>query len=252
MPPRPSRGATAALLPTLLLPALLGGAAPRAAEDPRDHPFRLVQTERILFPPRLIQEGVLHGEARVAFHVDSEGRLVDALAVAYTAEPFAAATLAALRRWKYVPQRVRGEPGASVVHLHVRFETNGIVAIERLQPPSPELRPDVPAGTFVYQPCVPAELDQPLRPTTVVPPDYPAALRRQGIGGVVTVIFYVDERGHPRLVVAPPGVNPVLAGFAVNAVEHWRFAPPTSRGRPVLVHASQEFRFIAAGAEGLE
>ncbi len=253
MTPSPMRRAACVLLLPLLLPAPAPGTTSRAPGDPRDQPFRIVQTERIVFPPRLLQEGVLYGEARVAFHVDREGRLVDALVLAYTAEPFAAATLAALRRWKYVPARVDGEPGASVVHLNVRFETNGIVAIERIQPPSLDVAPDLPAGTFIYQPCAPSALDRPLRPVSVVAPDYPSALRRQGIGGVVTVLFYVDETGRPRLVVSPPGSPPALANLAIGAVEQWRFEPPTSRGRPVLVQVSQEFRFLAAdGGSGFQ
>jgi len=32
--------------------------------------------------------------------------------------------------------------------------------------------------------------------------------------------------------------------LAIDALNQWKFAPPTSRGRGVLVKASQEFDFV--------
>jgi len=43
--------------------------------------------------------------------------------------------------------------------------------------------------------------------------------------------------------IATAGEHPYLAEQAVLAVRHWKFAPPTSKGRPVLVAAAQEFDF---------
>jgi TonB family protein len=218
-----------------------------ALEEPivaPDQAFKILQTHPIVFPLRALHEGVLYGEVKIAFHVDREGRLIDSLAVAYTARPFAEAALDALSRWKFLPQRSAGRTGSSVVHLTVRFEVNGVVAIERTQPPNLDFKPDVPAGSFVYQPCAASALDRPLRAVVVVPPDYPGELRRQGVGGIVPVDCYVDEQGRPRMVVAAAGAHPVLAALAIAAMEQWRFEPPTSRGRAVLVGVSQEFRFV--------
>jgi len=35
----------------------------------------------------------------------------------------------------------------------------------------------------------------------------------------------------------------VLTRLAIDALKQWKFSPPTSRGRPVLVKASQVFDF---------
>jgi TonB family protein len=221
------------------------GAAPVAPIAAPDQAFKILQSHPTVSPLRALHKGILYGEARIAFHVDREGRMVDSLAVAYSARPFAEAALDALARWAFIPQRTAGQAGSSVVHLTVRFEVNGVVAIERTQPPSLEFRPDVPAGDFVYQPCAPAALDRPLRAVIVVPPDYPRDLRRRSVGGFAEVNFYVDEQGRPRMVVAAAGAHPALAALAIAAMEQWRFEPPTSGGKAVLVGVSQEFRFEA-------
>jgi TonB family protein len=221
-----------------------GGATPAETEAP-DAPLKIIRTQPIIFPWRMINEGVTQGEARLAFHIDADGRLVDWLVVAYSARPFADSAVDALRQWKFVPERSGGQPGASIVHLAIRFETSGTIAIERTQPSDMDGIRGAPAGTFIFQPCPPTALDQPLRPIAPVAPDYPGVLRRQGVGGNVTVVFYVDEKGKPRMVASTGEAHPTLAALAIAAVEQWRFEPPRSRGRPVLVNVSQEFRFSA-------
>ncbi|MBI4625070.1 MAG: energy transducer TonB, partial [Verrucomicrobia bacterium] len=99
--------------------AVLSGAIALAAEAavPRDfdapeHGLKIIRTHPIIFPARMIQEGILHGEARIAFHIDHEGRLVDSLAVAYSAKPFADCAIDAVQRWKFIPQRSGDRPAA--------------------------------------------------------------------------------------------------------------------------------------------
>ena len=235
-------------LPLLGALALGAGWAPAADPAPTVQPFKIIQTEPLTFPLRLINDGILHGEARIAFQVDDRGRLVDALAVAYSAKEFAESALDTLRRWKFVPTRIGDKTFANVVHLTIVYENNGTVALVRNQVATSAADPDAPAGTFLYQPCSPKSLDRPLRAQKVVTPDYPGAIRRQGIAGKVRVSFYVDEKGLPRMAVCAADAHPALAPLAIAAVEAWRFEPPTSRGKPVLVSVVQEFSFVATDA----
>ena len=34
-----------------------------------------------------------------------------------------------------------------------------------------------------------------------------------------------------------------LANYAIDAVQHWKFEPPTHGGRPVMAYVRQVFRF---------
>lgn len=66
-------------------------------------------------------------------------------------------------------------------------------------------------------------------------PDYPAALRRQGLEGSVTVRVTIDETGR---VTACDLVKTTDKAFYEEtrdqALRHWRFRPATSDGTPVI------------------
>jgi len=63
------------------------------------------------------------------------------------------------------------------------------------------------------------------------------------VRGSVNVEFYIDETGAVRLPSLAPGENLELGSLAIAALSQWRFNPPTSRGRAVLVKAVQTFNF---------
>jgi protein TonB len=81
-----------------------------------------------------------------------------------------------------------------------------------------------PAGDVV----VPVVLHQ-------VEPDYPADLRRAGIGGVVIVSATITKDGKVADTVVMKSPNPVLDQLAVAAVRKWQFKPATINGEPVEV-----------------
>jgi periplasmic protein TonB len=64
-------------------------------------------------------------------------------------------------------------------------------------------------------------------------PTYPYDLKRDGITGVVTVVFSVDENGN---VVEPAIQKSTNSGFdqaALNAISKWKFRPARQDGVPV-------------------
>jgi outer membrane biosynthesis protein TonB len=63
----------------------------------------------------------------------------------------------------------------------------------------------------------------------------------------VTIEFFIDETGAVRLPAGVTTENKVLTALALDAVKQWKFTPPTTRGKGVLVKASQVFNFNAAG-----
>ena len=70
-------------------------------------------------------------------------------------------------------------------------------------------------------------------PVRTTAPDYPIALKREGITGVVTVVFSVDEKGN---VIDPEVRKSSNQGFdqaALNAISKWKFRPARQDGVPV-------------------
>jgi TonB family protein len=81
----------------------------------------------------------------------------------------------------------------------------------------------------------------------MVAPHYPSNLAERGVKGAVTIEFFIDETGAVRMAAASAQDDYTLTALAIDALSHWKFAPPTSRGKPVLVKASQVFNFKNGG-----
>lgn len=192
------------------------------------------------FPLQLMRRGITSGEVQVMLKIGPDARLLDTLVTAYTHKGFAEATLAALPKGIYQPQRIDGEAVTTLAQLTVRFEVNGLVVIERYA--SDENR-EIFVGAFAYKTCDPERLDQPLQAIVSPSPAYPRELREQGVQGRVIVQYYIDESGRVRMPMIDQADNEALASLTLQAIEHWQFAPPSSHGRPVLVRARQEFLF---------
>jgi TonB family protein len=79
----------------------------------------------------------------------------------------------------------------------------------------------------------------------VVTPDAPSHGPEAQAKHMVTVEFFIDEKGQVRLpCVAREEAGSVYAACALDAVRQWRFDPPTVKGRAVLVLATQQFNFV--------
>jgi TonB family protein len=213
---------------------------------PADAPCRIIQAVQPQFPSRMLKSGVTHGTARVLVHVNREGTPVDLLVTAYTHRSFADEALRAIGKWRFEPTRVGGEWLDTIVDLTFNYETTGVVLVQKFAPEPPPSS-ELVAG-YEYQACSLHNLDRLPTPLSVVQPTYPQAWADQGIMGRVTVDFYIDETGKTRFASPAADAHPRLAGIAVAAVQQWRFVPPTSKGRRVLVHARQVFTFNQDGA----
>ncbi len=89
-----------------------------------------------------------------------------------------------------------------------------------------------------------ATFDFPPRVMSSPFPDYPSALRRADIFGMVQVHFTVEPDGsvsEPAVRGSPPAE---LAALALEAVVKWKFSPATKGGAPVRGRISQTFSFV--------
>lgn len=236
------------LLPFVCLAAGAGASSPLAGNTPAPAAEDVVTELRITrkinptFPQRLIDAGIARGEAHIAALIDAEGRVVDSLVVAYTEKDFADSAMIALGKWKFEPTQVGGRGASTVLNLQFQFNIGETLVREKKM--GDTLAPDsFPAVGFRYRPRRVEELDAIPHPVHVVEPTYPTEWRDSGITGRVTLTFFIDEQGRPRMPVAAKSAHPALAAAAIEALEQWQFDRPTSNGFPALVRVTQEFFF---------
>jgi TonB family protein len=240
-------------LKTLLVCAstlFLAPALPAMPGEPNYVPVRVNQTEEAVFPSSLVPLGIKSGSASVAVALDDAGRITDYLVTAYSHPAFAESAVAAIRKWKFEPALVHGYPRNSKSDLTFRFQLEGVVVMTMTTFSYEEmLHMKLFPDSMAYRACTLGELDRIPIPTRIVKPVYPDRVARSSRGGHVLVGFYIDEQGRVRM----PSVsretneaNEELAAIAITAVSQWQFDPPTSKGKPVLVLAQQDFSFNPA------
>lgn len=218
-----------------------------ASNDERES-MRIIQTVPLSFPQSALDRGITSGEARVAISLDHTGALTDVLVVSYSQAAFAEAAERAIREWRYVPMRVLDEHVATQAVLVFTFEGRGVVV-------NIDATSDLTAHvlSFVrsrqYGPCPLSRLDRIPTPVQFVEPAYGSWFVDHGVKGRAVVEFFIDENGSVRVPAVISSDFWELGVLAMEAVRQWRFEPPTSRGRRVLVHVRQEFVF-GRGATG--
>jgi len=207
-----------------------------------DAGLRINQTEPAVFPTGALLRGVHSGKVRLVVSVDTEGKLVDYLVVAYTDEIFVSSAVRALKTWTYEPAKVRGRPRASRADLAFVYKGDMVVAVQNADY---SFLQGIFGQLYKFEPSVLRDLDHIPVPLHVVTPMIPEGVLAAGEVRVVTVEFYIDQEGKVRVPsVSREQVDDQLAAAAVEAVEKWRFEPPMRKGHPVLVLAQQDFRFV--------
>jgi TonB family protein len=217
--------------------ALAGSAAFESARTLPDNPMPV-------YPNGLRMSGVTQGRAIIAVSVDHEGHVKDQLVLAYTDPQFARASTEVLRDWRFVPAKLDGAPVSVQFELTFDYTLEGAVITTGINDHFLYDRfENMGPNALAYRPAPAAKVDR--TPVRVVgeSPKYARAAARDGVRGVVTVRFYIDEQGNVRLPSVTGAPDAYLTEQAMTAVREWKFEPVTSRGEPVLVAAQQEFNF---------
>lgn len=207
-------------------------------------PFRVERTIEPRFPPGLLAESVIRGEAWVMVSVGADGKLTDALPTKYTHRALANEALYAVRAWRYQAARQDGQPIATRAELYFKFEASGAVVSMDPRTTVISLVPFAEKPVYFTALCRPADLDQPPTAVRTVSPVRPPRARDHAAGNQPTVIdFIIDENGQPRMPVLVSSPGPEYSDEAARALAQWQFTPPMRNGRPVAVQARQEFLF---------
>jgi TonB family protein len=234
--PRVPRSVPGFLLLALFAMELLSAPAVESFVPPK-----IQQQVHVPFPVRAHNQGITNGEVRLYVEVDYEGKVGDVLAFAHSGSDFAQAAVDAIRRWRFTPALLAGQPIGSINRINVHFEINGVTTYTRM----PEQSVDH-AGSgerFAYRPYTLPELDRMPEPLSRSSPVYPQEWIRQGKSGVVSVEYFIDEGGRTRFPRVVGNPDELLGASAIAAVKTWQFEPPLRRGQRVLAQVGQEIHF---------
>lgn len=80
-------------------------------------------------------------------------------------------------------------------------------------------------------------------PVRMVPPKFPAEMRREGTGGVVTVKCTIDEKGNVTEPVVEKASNDAFIAPALEALRKWKFKPAKKGGTPIPLKVSIPIQF---------
>lgn len=240
-PPYPMNLSRSLVFVALLTLALSASAQ---FESARFHPDNAMPP----YPPSLQMAGITRGSVVAAVSIDTEGKVQDAMILAHTQERLADAALAALREWRFIPARLDGTPVPVQTELTIDFNLEGaVITTNMINHFFFDNMPGMGDMAVTSHLCPASRLDRLPQRLAGEPPHYAEAAGKEGVRGHVRIHFYIDESGEVRFACAAPTGHPYLLEQAVQAVRRWRFEPPTSRGRPVLVAAVQDFDFGGGG-----
>lgn len=197
-----------------------------------------------VFPRWLLEQGISSGSVKLLVEVDSEGKVQDVLIIEARHQAFVDATLSALNHWKFLPRVVEGQNYGYVKPIKLDFDIGQTVINLTTMGFTNHLTRTTDTGKAYDKNAVRMkDLDGIPKPQSMAPPKYTEDLQKLGLEGSVTVEFYIDDAGGVRVPYVAQGTGTQLDLLALDTVRGWRFEPPMSKGKPVLVKASQTFTF---------
>lgn len=197
------------------------------------------------FPHKLITEGVTEGHVTFAVSVSADGTVNDSVVLEYSHEAFVGTCVEAMKDWKLTPARLDGQNVPVQTELRFDFKREGVVETNSINIENHYIRNigGVEERRLAYRLPRQNELDRTPARVTTVEPQYARQAEKEGVRGKVQVYFYIDKNGEVRLPSVTVDAHPYLSDIAVTALRSWRFEPPTRRGEPVMIAATQEFDF---------
>ena len=209
--------------------------------------LQLVKFVQPVFPSQLQTVGLPVGDVTVAVSRDASGAPTDILMIESTHELFTAATVDAVRQWRFSPSAEASLAQSSPVVLRIRFSLQGVVVLD-------------PTITAAENSAREAErADRPVlitnlqalegrhEPISSKMPAYPSTMAAQGVEGEAKVAFYIDGEGKVRMPHVVAATTPEFGAAAMAAVSDWRFDPPKKKGGATVATDSWAFEFKRKG-----
>ena len=201
------------------------------------------------YPQDALRKGVA-AKVELRVIVTVEGRTKD-IAVLDADSEFSKSAVGAIRKWRFRPVSSRGHVVETTYKVHVRFnpmlrEANSHVEIESPQPDP------LPASFLAkaHQEDLGDRVHRESEEGVVPPkqiyspePELSERARKAAERGTVTILLIVGTDGLPRNPSVVCGSAPDLNENALEAIKHWKFAPGTKDGKPVMVEIAVEVQF---------
>ena len=175
------------------------------------------------------------GRVSVEFVVEPDGSVSHEKVSRSTDEQFNAATLAAVRQWKFGPALEEGKPAASGMEVVVGFE---LAQLGQKQKP-------------LYPPVHLMPRPLPLEPSEArssLDPAYPAELETRRLPGEVVIEFTVDPEGRAREPKVLMASHPAFVESALRTLEQGKFTPAHQGAVPKRSRMQYPVAFESDGA----
>jgi TonB family protein len=197
---------------------------------------KLVNKVPLVYPP-LAKQARIQGTVRFSATIGKDGDVKNLEAV--SGHPLLVpAALESVKQWVYRPTLLNGMPVEVVTQIDVNFTLNG-------EAPAGVVG-GVPGGVVGGVGRAYRVGDGVAAPKVVrkVEPQYPEALRHQGLSATVVlrVVISSDGKIGSALIERIDG-QPAFGAAAIEAVRQWEFKPGMKDGQPVNVEATIEMNF---------
>lgn len=219
--------------------------------DGVDLQFKVVRDP--IFPQSLRSKGMNWGHVTIQVDIDYTGELRDWLVTQASHKNFAEAVEKVVGQWKFASPIWKGKPISIIGAIDITFRARGDIISLDISSGISDLRGNqgrssslerIETANFDDLDTYP-ELIKSINPIV----SQNLIDKHDNTTGVFS--FYIDTEGYVRL----PHINRTegkidirLLEAAQDALEQWRFTPPTKKGRKVIVEVSQPFTFNKNGS----
>ena len=206
-----------------------------------------------VFPQSLRNKGMNWGQVTIQVDIDYTGELRDWLVTEASHKDFADAVEKVVGQWKFAPPIWKEKPISVIGAIDIKFRAQGDVISLDISSGISDLRRShgrssslerIETAKFEDLDTYP-ELIKSVKPIV----SHKLINNHDNTTGVFS--FYIDTEGYVRLAHINRTEGKIdirLLEAAQDALEQWRFTPPTRKGRKVIVEVSQPFTFNKNGS----
>lgn len=209
----------------------------------RPEALNFIRYEDPVYPASLASTRVSDGSATVAFTVDREGRVIDALILSATHPAFGETVLNAVKHWQLAPEASWTSSNNRREVVRYQFSKRMTVSTLTSTDGLKLFFSNAVEGALPLQSYKWAELPHPPLRLGSVTPEYPAALLGEFPSGSAVVSFVIDVDGQVRVPAVVAADRVEFGEAALMAVKQWKFEAPRLDGRPVNVQVERKFNF---------
>jgi len=208
---------------------------------------KLISQEPPVYPP-LAKQARIQGTVRLTAIIAKDGTVKDLQLV--NGHPLlVAAAQEAVRKWRYEPTLLNGEPVEVITQIDVNFTLSGGVPGGA----GPAVAPGEAQETVAPPPFASFEPEKGVKRIRVTPADqeekliyragpmYPPLAQQAGVRGTVTGRILIAVDGSVKAVQAVRG-HPLLIPAAKDALKEYRYRPTTVDGQPAEVITEVEVK----------